>query len=575
MTTIQQRLQQAAESDGVGIVLIDRNERETNYSWSDIYTRAAIAAGALSDAGVSAGDHVAIVLPTGIAFFDTFFGALLLGAVPVPLYPPVRLGRLDEYATKTGAMLTSVEAVAVVLDKRVRRVFGLVLAHCSLPIGLLDASTLTVGKPFVYLGKPEELAMIQFSSGTTDRPKPVALTHRAVLSNVDAILGAVLPLCDPAFPPAGVSWLPLYHDMGLIGCIFPALSHGAKLALLPPEAFLLRPALWLRALSRHRAVISPAPNFAYSLATDRITDDELVGVDLSAWRFAMNGAEAVSPKHLRAFQARFAAWGLVENALCPVYGLAEASLAVTFSSPNRPFTSHYFDRISLAQGQAVLTEERGYSAVELASVGTALSGFSVEVRGIDGQRVVDGMVGDLWVTGPSLLSGYVNDTPSPVKEGWLDTGDLAFEWDGELYITGRAKDIVVIRGRNHAPQELEMAADEVEGVRQGCSVAVSDIDSDGEELYLFVEVRQTREGQTQEIIKAVLIGTGVTPTQVLLLAPGTLPRTSSGKLRRQETLRRAISGELMAPNKVTPVRILGAMARSKWAQIKRTPGERS
>ena len=145
MTTIQRRLQQAAESDGVGIVLIDRNERETNYSWSDIYTRAAIAAGALSDAGVSAGDHVAIVLPTGIAFFDTFFGALLLGAVPVPLYPPVRLGRLDEYATKTGAMLTSVEAVAVVLDKRVRRVFGLVLAHCSLPIGLLDASTVTAG----------------------------------------------------------------------------------------------------------------------------------------------------------------------------------------------------------------------------------------------------------------------------------------------------------------------------------------------------------------------------------------------------------------------------------------------
>jgi fatty-acyl-CoA synthase len=575
VTTIQRRLQQAAESDGVGIVLIDRNERETNYSWSDIYTRAAIAAGALSDAGVSAGDHVAIVLPTGIAFFDTFFGALLLGAVPVPLYPPVRLGRLDEYATKTGAMLTSVEAVAVVLDKRVRRVFGLVLAHCSLPIGLLDASTLTVGKPLVYLGTPDELAMIQFSSGTTHRPKPVALTHRAVLSNVDAILGAVLPLCDPAFPPAGVSWLPLYHDMGLIGCIFPALSHGAKLALLPPEAFLLRPALWLRALSRHRAVISPAPNFAYALATGRITDDELVGVDLSAWQFALNGAEAVSPKHLRAFQARFAAWGLAENALCPVYGLAEASLAVTFSSPNLPFTAHYFDRTVLAQGQAVLTEERGSSAVELASVGTALPGFSVEVRGIDGKRVVDGMVGNLWVTGPSLLSGYVNDTPSPVKEGWLDTGDLAFEWDGELYITGRAKDIVVIRGRNHAPQELEMAADEVEGVRQGCSVAVSHIDNDGEELYLFVEVRQTREGQTEEIIKAVLTGTGITPTQVLLLAPGTIPRTSSGKLRRQETLRRAMAGELLAPNKVTPVRLLGAMARSKWAQIKRTPGGRS
>ena len=552
MTTLQRRLQRASESKGVGIVLIDRKERETNYTWSDIYTRASAAAGAMVDAGVKAGDRVAIVLPTGIGFFDSFFGALLVGAVPVPLYPPVRLGRLDEYAAKTGAMLTSVDAVTVVLDKRVRRVFGLVLSHCSLSLGLLDVTALSAGKSMVSLGDPDDLAMIQFSSGTTNHPKPVALTHRAVLSNVDAILGAVLPMCDPAVPPTGVSWLPLYHDMGLIGCIFPALSHGAKLALLPPEVFLLRPALWLRALSRHRAVVSPAPNFAYSLATARIEDTELEGVDLSSWRFAMNGAEAVSPNHLRAFQTRFAAWGLTENALCPVYGLAEASLAVTFSSPHRPFTAHHFDRDLLAQGQAVLTSERGSAAVELASVGVALPGFSVVVRDKAGQPVMEGAVGDLWVAGPSLLKGYVNDTPSPVQDGWLETGDLAFLWADELYITGRAKDIVVIRGRNHAPQELEMATDNVEGVRQGCTVAVSHIGNEGEELYLFVEIREAREGQAGEITQAVMAGTGVSPTQVLLLAPGTIPRTSSGKLRRQETLKRAIAGELLAPNKVTP-----------------------
>lgn len=407
--------------------------------------------------------------------------------------------------------------------------------------------------------------MVQFSSGTTVAPKPVSLTHSQVLANSRAISRMLLDRFPEAEGHAhcGVSWLPLYHDMGLIGCILPALDYPSDITLIPPEAFLARPALWLRALSTYGGTISPAPDFAYALCVERIKDAELEGVDLSRWVAALDGAEPISPANLRAFVERFGQWGLRESALTPVYGLSEAALAVTFAEMSEPWRSVRVDGAALARGRALVVEEGG---VELARLGPPLPGFEMEIRSAQGVVLPEERVGRLHVRGPSVMAGYLDRTEQPIVDGWLDTGDLGFVFEGELVITGRAKDVIVLRGRNHAPQDLERAVDEVEGVRTGCAVAVGRVSEAGEQVLLFVEVREPREGMADDCMRAVQAATGLRPDLVQLLEPGTLPRTSSGKLRRGEAMRRWEAGELTPPESVTALRLAGALARSALAR---------
>ena len=567
----------AAANNQQGLRFVDRHERETRVDWAEVYTRARHAAGGLVARGIRPGDTVGIVLPTGPAFFDAFFGAVLAGAVPVPLYPPVRLGRLAEYHARTAAMLTAARCRILLADSRTWRILGETVALARPELGAVDVAEVT-GPPLSYTPlsdarTPDDLAFVQFSSGTTHEPKPVALQHRAVIANAGAILGAIV---DTDADKAGVSWLPLYHDMGLVGAVFVALLRAGDLTLLGPEVFIGRPALWLRALGRTGAIISPAPNFAYALCVDRIADSELDGVDLSRWRYALNGAEPVSPGTLRRFVDRFAKWGLRPEALTPVYGLAEASLAVTFSALDEPFKTTRFDRAALSEGRAVENAD----GVELVSVGTPLPGMAVDVP--------VGMVGPVKVRGPSLFAGYLHQperTAEVLVDGWLDTGDLGFLHRGELYLTGRAKDVVILRGQNHAPHEIEQAVDGVEGVRTGCAAAVAWLPegAEGEQLLVFVEIKaeivqapwmsQRPEAGVSPLsgdvadrcAAAVLAATGLDPALVVLLTPGTLPRTSSGKIRRGEALRRWLVGELLPPEEVNAWRLAGALAKGTIA----------
>ncbi|MDP2309197.1 MAG: AMP-binding protein [Pseudomonadota bacterium] len=559
----------SAAHNGRGLRFLDRHERETRVDWADVYTRARHAAGGLAARGIRPGDTVGIVLPTGPAFFDAFFGAVLAGAIPVPLYPPVRLGRLAEYHARTAAMMTAARVRLLLTDARTWRILGETVALARPELGAVDVAEVSgpgVAPPLDRTAAPDDLAFIQFSSGTTVEPKAVALQHRAVIANAGAILGAVV---STDADQAGVSWLPLYHDMGLVGAVFVALLRKGDLTLLGPEVFIGRPALWLRALGRTGAIISPAPNFAYALCVERIADAEMDGVDLSRWRYALNGAEPVSPGTLRRFVDRFAQWGLRPEALTPVYGLAEASLAVTFSALDEPFRTTRFDRTALAEGRAVETAD----GIEIVSVGTPLPGMAIDVP--------VGRVGPVKVRGPSLFAGYFHEperTAKAMVDGWLDTGDLGFLHDGELYLTGRAKDIVILRGQNHAPHEIEQAVDSVEGVRTGCAAAVAwqAEGAEAEQLVVFVEVRA--EGPAAEAVlsaplaarcaSAVLAATGLDPALVVLLTPGTLPRTSSGKIRRGEALRRWLAGELLPPDEVNAWRLAGALAKGTLAHWK-------
>lgn len=553
-----------------GLRLVDRAEQAVWFSWTEVRERALAVCGGLRDLGIERGDRIPLIFPTGIEFFEAFFGILLAGAVPVPLYPPVRLGRLGEYLHRTARMIQRTRARLVLADPRVRRILGEAVAEARPPLGCRILSELPRERGEAVRVGPSDLALVQFSSGTTVDPKPVALSHRAIVAQAEILNGFWRDTAE--LRHSCVSWLPLYHDMGLIGCVFPALSREAQLTLLGPELFVVRPALWLRALSRYRGTISPAPNFAFGLCLHRVTDAEMEGADLSAWQTALDGAEAVAPGVARAFIERFARWGFRPEALTPVYGLSEAALAVTFSDLDRPFASRRFEREALArEGIAHETPD----GREIVSVGRPVPGFRLRILDEAGRERPEGRIGRVWIQGPSLMEGYLDDplaTARALRDGWLDTGDLGFLLDGELFLTGRAKDVVLLRGRNHAPEEIERAVEGIPGVRTGCTVAASWLpeDAEGERLVLFVEAaRQAGPEELAELpeaCRAAVLGTaGLAVDEVVVLRPGTLPRTSSGKLRRAETLRLWLAGELTPPEPVTAFRMARVVARSSFA----------
>ncbi len=573
LDTLQRLLGRAADHPETGLRFLDRQEREDFWPWAAIGERSAAIAGGLARRGIVPGDRVALVFPTSPEFVVAFFGALLAGAVPVPLYPPVRLGRLSEYHLRTAAMLRAVDARLLLAERRILALLGETLELARPPLGASDLAGLPGGSRLSTDGHPEDLALIQFSSGTTVEPKPVALSQRAVLAHV-LTLNAFWP-DGGGVRHSGVSWLPLYHDMGLAGCVLPALERPSVLTLIPPEQFVARPALWLRAIARYRATISPAPNFAYALATERIADAELAGLDLSAWRIALCGAETVVPDVLRAFAARFARWGFDARALAPVYGLSEATLAVTFPRLGEGFTSARFDRAALAGEGRARTVGTAEAGREIVSVGRPIPGVELELRDASGALVGEERVGRIFVRSPALLSEYFGQpaaTAAALREGWLDTGDLGFRFAGELYLTGRAKDILLVRGRNHAPADVELAVERVAGVRRGCAVAVSHLADgrDTEQVLLFVEHRRglaaSLHAELAEHCRgAVLTAVGLPVDDVFVLAPGTLPRTSSGKLRRGETLRQHLAGTLAPPARVNPLTLGLALLRSRLA----------
>ena len=559
----------ASATSPAGLTFVDLAERETFIPYGEIHARARRTAGALRARGVETGDRVALVFPTSPGFVEAFFGVLLAGAVPVPLYPPVRLGRLAEYHVATSRMITAVRARLVLADSATRTFLGRAIESSRPPLGCLTPEELGEGDEHEAAIGPGAFGLIQFSSGSTADPRPVALSHESLLAQL-AALRALLPP-EEGVPQKGVSWLPLYHDMGLIGCLLQAVYYPAPLVLIPPELFLARPALWLRAIARHRATISVAPSFAYALCARRVRDEDLAGADLSSWRLALCGAEPVAPDSLEHFATRFAPFGFDRRTLRPVYGLAEASLAVTFTPGERDVKTVRVDPVRLAAtGEAV----DGTRAI--ASVGTPVPGTDVEVRKPDGGVLGERRVGRIFVRGPSVMVGYFGQpdaTASVLAGGWLDTGDLGFFAGGELHVCGREKNVIVIRGANHLPQEFEECLAGVEGVRAGCAVAVGFVPEgeDGEQLLVMTE-RAPSAGKDDDdtsaadrIRRAILAHTGIRPHTVRLLAPGTIPRTSSGKLRRNEALRRFLAGELNPPARVTRLRIFIEVVRSALA----------
>ena len=538
----------------------DERADEVPVTYGRLWHEAAAVAGGLVARGVRPGDAVALMLPTGLDFLRAFSGILLARAVPVPIYPPVRLDRLEDYARRQSAILADAGVVLMVTIARARPVAGLLSRAVPtlasvVTAGELAAEGAPVGAPD---GRGEDAAFIQYTSGSTGQPKGVLLTHDNLLANIRAI-GEGLQIAPT---DVGVSWLPLYHDMGLIGSWLFCLHHGVPLTLLPPTSFLARPERWLWAIHRRRATLSPAPNFAYELCARRVPDEALEGLDLSSWRIALNGAEPVSRATVERFTSRFAPAGFRPDAMMPVYGLAECSVALCFPPVGR---GPRFDRVAREpfqrDGRAVAAADGDETALEFVSAGRELPRHEVRIVDDAGAAVAERVVGRLVFRGPSVTSGYYRKPEATaaitLEGGWLDSGDLAYRADGEVHLCGRRKDLIIKGGRNLVPQEIEEAAAAVEGIRRGCVVAlgVTSASLGTESLVVVAETRATeaaeRERLAAEVTARVADAVGVPPDEVVLVAPGSVPKTSSGKVRRAATLELVRSGTVGRPSRTT------------------------
>jgi fatty-acyl-CoA synthase len=584
-------------------------ERSVTLTFGELYAAAQRCAAELARRGVPAGGRVALMLPTSRAFFVSYAGILLAGAIPVPIYPPFRADRIEEYAARQSAILKNAgvcllltfrqaEAVARLLKPRVHS-----LAEVADAEKLLNAADKAPppspgALPLHLTGsrarKASDIALLQYTSGSTGDPKGVVLTHANLLANIRAIGDAVKLGPDDV----GVSWLPLYHDMGLIGAWLTPLHFGLPLAVMSPLSFLTRPERWLKAFQKYGGTVSAAPNFAYELCVRKIADKDIEGLDLSTWRAALNGAEPVNPETLERFAARFAGYGFRREAQLPVYGLAEASLAVTVPPLNRgPLVDRVDREIFTADGRAIPASPNDTTAIAFVSSGKPISKHEVRIVDAQGQEVPDRTEGFLWFRGPSATSGYYRNaeaTAALLREGragdalkrgptleanegeysWVDSGDRAYRADGEIYVTGRVKDIIIKGGRNLYPHEVEELAARVEGIRKGCVVAfgIKDETAGTEKLIVVAESRE-REASRRTAIAAVVTeriatGLGLPPDRVELIPPGSIPKTSSGKLRRDETKQLYIAEKLSAGKAPAWVQI----ARLATSGVARTAG---
>jgi len=382
--------------------------------------------------------------------------------------------------------------------------------------------------------------MVQFTSGSTGHPKGVMLSHANLIANCGAIgMGVRM---SPA--EVGISWLPLCHDMGLIGALLSCMCHGMSVAIMSPFEFVMEPARWLWAFSHFKGTIGCAPNFGYALMTrPRRGTIDVDKLDLSRWRIAMCGAEPVNVDVLERFADRYRPQGFRNEALFPVYGLAESSLAVTFPPVGTPLHVDHVDRNALSDARRAIVSPAGMPwTVALTGLGGALPGHRVRISDDNGRQRAEREVGEICVRGPSVTRGYLQDpeaTAAILEDGWLHTGDLGYLADGHLFVCGRKKDVIIFRGRKYYPQDLERAAMDVEGVRKGNVVAFGDMDPGGgaEQVTLVLESRVddvTRDTFISTVKARVQECTNVPVAHVVVLAPGELPKTPSGKVRRNQ-----------------------------------------
>ncbi|MGB5081017.1 MAG: AMP-binding protein, partial [Burkholderiales bacterium] len=545
------------------IVLQEESGEEQTVTYAALDRAARAVAAGLLARDLEPRGTVAIMLPTGVEYFYSFFGVLLAGGVPVPIYPPARASQIEDHLRRHAGILSNAlveilitvpqaKPLALLLKPQVRT-----LKNVATPEELANPGPVAIA-PRV---KPQDVAMLQYTSGSTGNPKGVILTHANLLTNIRAMGRTLRVTPDDVF----VSWLPLYHDMGLIGAWMGSLIYGFKYPVMSPLTFLARPERWLWTIHRHRGTLSGGPNFCYELALRKVEDAHIEGLDLSSWRFAFNGAEPVSPDTMAAFSRRLSPYGFRPEAMTPCYGLAEATLGVSFTQPGRGPRVDRVERESFTRGgRAIPVSDPGASALAFVACGQPLPGHQVRIVDGSDRELAEREEGHLQFSGPSITSGYYRN-PEATREllhgEWIDTGDYGYVAEGEVYVTGRVKDTIIRAGRNIYPYELEEAVGALEGIRKGC-VAVfgaKDAHSGTERVIVLAETRATggveREQLRERIDEIAVRLIGAPADEIVLAPPQSVLKTSSGKIRR------AASRELYVKG------FHGAAPRARWQAL--------
>ena len=521
------------------VLLYGEGERAESISHAALLNDARRIAAGLVSRGLQPQQAVALMLPTGRPYLASFFGVMLAGGVPVPIYPPARLAQIEDHLRRHARILANAAAVFIITVPQAKSVALLLREQVPSLTEILTPEELDAEPmPLLYRAGSDDIAFLQYTSGSTGDPKGVVLTHANLLANLRAMGGAIRATSEDVF----VSWLPLYHDMGLIGAWFGSLYFAMPLVLMSPLSFLARPARWLQTISRHRGTISAAPNFAYELCAHKLDDAELAGLDLSCWRLALNGAEPVSPATLDAFAARFVPHGLKPEAITPVYGLAECSVGLAFPPLQRGSRIDAIRREAFIRGErAVPAAADDAEAMLVPACGRALPGHEIRIVDSAGYELPDRHIGRLQFRGPSATRGYYRNpeaTQRLFQDGWLDSGDFAYLVEGEIYLAGRVKDLIIRGGRNIYPYELEEAVGNIAGVRKGCVAVFASTDPANatERLVVLAETRErdeaAREALRQRINEAALDVIGMPADEIVLAPPHAVLKTSSGKIRR-------------------------------------------
>ena len=562
-----------------GFVFQDMKGIETSYTFTEVEQLTATRAAGLQALGLVKGDRVGLVVIEPEDFVLTFLAALRMGLIPVPMYPPLSFGSLDAYADRSARILELSKAKLLVASKQLKHVlWGLVDRVSSLQrLEVVEDLASAKGTPDFPEVTPEDVAFLQYTSGSTSDPKGVVVTHGNLAVNSRCIILDGLKLENGR--DKGVSWLPLYHDMGLIGFVIAPLMHGIPVVFIPTMRFIKRPQVWLDAVHRHRGTITFAPNFAYALATRRIRDRDADGWDLSCMRACGCGAEPIQPDTIRAFTDRFSKQsGLPVDSVLPAYGMAEATLAISFKPVNGAMRTRHVASEAFQATGAVQEPEDDTVALEHVSCGPPFPDHEVSVRDAGGRDLGEAQEGELCVRGPSVAGSYFENpeaSASTFRDGWLYTGDLGYVLDGEVYVTGRIKDLIILNGRNVHPQAVEWEVATVEGVRKGNVVAFSRPSASSEELVVVLETKLTEHEALKEAVSAqVRKELGFAVADVVCLEPGTLPKTSSGKLQRRKTRQQYLAGSLGTDGTRTfgatgnTVTVAKHVARSLWSRAK-------
>lgn len=543
---------------GGTLTMLDGGGVEVRVGWDEVHARARTMATVLTDQDVGPGSRVGLLGDSSIDLVVTVQACWLVGASVTMLAPPMRRvdaayldqqRRVCEQARFSLVVVDEVAAAAVPTMRSYVRVTTLV----ELVAWAADSEPAQVRRPEL-----DDLAVLQYTSGSTSAPRGVPVTHRHLAANLSAITSATRH--HPGVRM--VSWLPLYHDMGLVGYLILPMSSGCSLTLLSPRSFVARPALWLKALSRYRATNTAAPNFAYNLAAQFLAaaagpgrggDAGEAELDLSSLEFVLCGSEPISVTTMERFVATAGAFGLDRRRLVCAYGLAEATLAVTFSPLGTGIRVDVIDAGRQENDGVAVPPVAGGRERRLVRLGSPVLGTEVRVVDGRGTPVRDRHVGEIQVRGPSVVGRYWGE-PSTTVDGWLGTGDLGYLAEGDLVVCGRVKDVIFAAGRNLYPQDIEWLVSTSPHVHGGKVAAFGVPDPEARHPDRLVVAVESRQGVGQRdhtvvrdaVTSAVAAGTGLRPSDVVVLAPGRLPKTSSGKLRRQEARRRYLAGEWSA-----------------------------